>query len=125
MIDSARGSFTLWLLNLSLSAAMATIAAIINNLLAGGININWLIEQILGTYIFYFPAFTMIEQEELLFIKLTNGIRLIPMKTPSPASFKVPGFGNMLTTLVEENQKRGGGIEEYVAEKIERMFNDL
>jgi hypothetical protein len=31
----------------------------------------------------------------------------------------------MLTTLVEENQKRTGGIEEYVTEKIERMFNDL
>jgi hypothetical protein len=114
------------LLNLSLVAAMLTITAIINNLLAGGLNINWLIEQILGTYIFYFPEFTMIEQEEMLFIKLTPGIRLIPpFITPSPASFKVPGFGNMLTTLVEENQKRAGGIEEYVTEKIERMFNDL
>lgn len=124
VIQSARGTFSLWLLNLTLSAAMGTIAVIINTLLSGGLDINWLISEILGTDIFYFAAFTLSEQEELLFAKLTPALRLKELKLPSPATFKVPGFGNMLTTLVEENQKRGG-IEEYVTDKIDRMFDDL
>lgn len=125
VIDSARGSFSLWLLNITLSLAMTTIAAIINSLFSEGLDINWLISEILGTDIFYFREFTLVEEEELLFAKLTPALRMKEQKTPSPASFKVAGFGNMLTSIVEENQKRGGGIEEYVTEKIERMFNDL
>ena len=83
VIDSVRGNFSLWLLNLSLSAAMTTIAAIINALLAEGLDINWLISEILGTDIFYFSAFTLSEQEELLFAKLTPALRLKELKIPS------------------------------------------
>lgn len=126
VIDSARGNFSLWLLNLTLSAAMGTIAIIINTLLGGGLDINWLISEILGTDIFYFEAFTLSEQEELLFAKLTPALRIKELKIPSStANFKVPGFGDMLTKIAQENEKRGGSIEEYVSEKIDRMFDDL
>lgn len=105
---------------------MGTIEIIINDLLAGGLNINWLISEILGTDIFYFEAFTLTEEEELLFAKLTPALRIKELKLPSStANFKLPGFGDMLTKLAEENQKRGGSIEEYVNEKIHRMFDDL
>lgn len=76
VIDSARGSFSLWLLNITLSLAMTTIAAIINSLFSGGLDINWLISEILGTDIFYFREFTLVEEEELLFAKLTPALRM-------------------------------------------------
>jgi hypothetical protein len=43
VIDSVRGSFSLWLLNLALRPILGTIAFIINNFLSNGLDINWLI----------------------------------------------------------------------------------
>lgn len=98
VIDSARGSFnTIWFLNSLILIGLKTITAVINTLLASGLDINWLISEILGTDIFYFAAFTLTEAEELLFAKLTPALRLKEMKVPKSANFKVPGFGNMLT----------------------------
>jgi len=100
VIDSQRGSFALWFLNPILAGGMLFVEGIINGLLAGGIDINWLISEILGTDIFYFEAFTLSQDEELLFAKLTPALRLKQLKIPnSLANFKVPGFGGLLTKI--------------------------
>lgn len=75
VIDSVRGNFSLWLLNLALKPILGTIAFLINTFLANGLDVNWLISEILGTDIFYFQHFIITEQEELLITKLSPRLR--------------------------------------------------
>ena len=109
VIDSVRGNFVLWLLNLTLGPALAIVAGVINGLLAGGLGINWLISEIIGTDFFYFSSFDLEQQEELLIIKLTPALRFEKeIKLPSPATFQAQGFGDMMTELAQKQTELGG-----------------
>lgn len=108
VIDSVRGSFTLWLLNIAVAAGLATITLIINGLLSNGLEINWLISEILGTDFFYFKDFDLEQFEEVLYVKLTPALRFTDeLKIPSK-SFQAPGFGDMMTEMAQKQTELGG-----------------
>jgi hypothetical protein len=57
-------------------------------LFSAGLEINWLISEIIGSDFFYFSAFTLAQQEEILFAKFTPAVRFNKeIKMPSSANF--------------------------------------
>lgn len=73
VIETKVGDLVVGLLNTSIGAVLATVMFIINNFLSNGLDLNWVMKDVLGIEFIYFKAFEMLEQEELLFVKLTPG----------------------------------------------------
>ena len=73
VIESNVGTFSLFLLNLAIRGVIVIVTAIINGLLQGGLDLNWIIRDVLGITFIYFKAFELTEEESLLFAKLTPG----------------------------------------------------
>jgi len=75
VIESARGTFNLWLLNFTLSSGLLGIQDIINSLIRRGWDINSIISGILGTDFIYLEAFDLYTEEELVIAKMTPALR--------------------------------------------------
>jgi hypothetical protein len=73
VIDSARGNVSYWLINLAIAGVLGVIKGYINGFLKNGFDLNWIIQDVLGLSFIYFKKFTLVEQEQLIFARLTPG----------------------------------------------------
>lgn len=67
---------------------------------------NWIIKDVLGINFFYFKAFTLVEQEELLFARLTPGFNIswaidgtLPVTPMSPYMLDLTGLERIINEI--------------------------
>jgi hypothetical protein len=61
---------------LAIGSALGIIKIYINNFLKQGFDLNWIVSDVLGIHFFYFKKFTLVEDEELIFARLTPGYNI-------------------------------------------------
>jgi hypothetical protein len=128
IIDSARGSLSYWLINFAISAAIGTIMFIINNFLTTGFDLNYIIKDLLGISFFYFKEFTLVEQEQLVFARLTPGFNISWANNGTaptePHMLDLSKFGDMVSSMSLPTDTSPQGIEQYVSDRL-NMALDL
>jgi hypothetical protein len=129
VIETNVGSFSLFYLNLSIKGLIFFITIIINNLLAEGIDLNWVMRDILGITFIYFKEFDLTENESILFAKITPGWNITWNNETAPPAFnrgEQPVFDLTklgLGSFLNEAVQQGKGIDQYLSEKLERAFD--
>ena len=116
VIETKVGNLSLFSLNLSIRLVVAFVTIIINTFLQGGFDLNWILHDLIGINFVYFKAFELVEDEAILFAKITPGWNItwnesVPAFTRPDQSQHVfdlskLGLGNFL-----EETAKGKGIE--------------
>lgn len=127
VIDSARGSISYWLINFAISAAIGTITFILNNFLQGGFDMNYIVKDLLGITFFYFKKLVIVEQEALVFARLTPGFTIpwINNGTTSIEPVDLTSLSNMVADIGFPTDTSAQGIEQYVSDKLGFAALDL
>ena len=76
VLASARGDVVTWRLNFAVGAAIIAITVVINTFLQGGFDLNYIIQEFLGIYFFYFKRFELEEDDQLIYARLTPGYNI-------------------------------------------------
>ena len=71
MIDTQVGPITYWKINIALAGALIFVEGWINVWLADGWDVNKLLHNLLGFHRMYLKEMVLVEQDELLFARLT------------------------------------------------------
>ena len=106
VIDSARGSVSYWLINIAIAGVLGLIKTYINTFLQKGFDLNYIIQDLIGLSFFYFKRFTLVEQEQLIFARLTPGYNFTwanngsePVDPPVPHMIDLTGIEKMITEI--------------------------